>query len=81
MTTATVAMTHGDWAGAAGANPFVYLVAGLVAVTAPVMVARVAGLVPAPRPWSAAGRQRAGRVMAGVVALSWLFQLHRFGFL
>src|ERR1035438_8741256 len=27
MTTATVAITHGNWAAAAGANPFAYLVA------------------------------------------------------
>ncbi|HEV2372315.1 MAG TPA: DUF2752 domain-containing protein [Streptosporangiaceae bacterium] len=81
MTTATVSITHGDWAGAGGANPLVYLVAALLAVTAPVMVARAAGLTAAPKPWPAAAKRRTVLVLAGVVAMSWLFQLHRFGFL
>jgi hypothetical protein len=81
MTTATVAITHGNWAAALAANPFAYLVAALVAGTAPVLVARSAGHAPMPRPWSATARQRIGRVMACLVALSWLFQLRRYGFL
>jgi len=81
MTTATVAVCHGDWAGAAAANPLVYLVAALVAGTIPVLLARAAGLAPRPRPWPAARRRRAGWAMAAVAGLSWLFQLHRFGFL
>jgi hypothetical protein len=34
-----------------------------------------------PRAWSPAARQRVGCVVAVVVALSWIFQLHRYGFL
>jgi hypothetical protein len=81
MTTATVALTHGRWAAAAAANPLVYLLAALFAGTAPVLLARVLGLAGAPRPWPAATRRRAGVVLAALTVLSWLFQLHRFGFL
>ena len=81
MTTATVAITHGNWLAAAAANPLAYLVAALVIGTAPVLIARAAGQVSAPQPWSAATRRRIGRAVACLVALSWLFQLHRYGFL
>jgi uncharacterized protein DUF2752 len=81
MTTATVALTHGEWAIAARTSPLAYLAAGLVAGTAPVLLARITGKVPPPRPWSAAARTRTGRVVAVIVACSWIFQLHRFGFL
>jgi hypothetical protein len=81
MTTATVAITHGEWGAAAAANPLVYLVAALLAVTAPVLVARGVGVAPTARPWSAAACRRTRWAMGCAVALSWLFQLHRFGFL
>lgn len=81
LTTATVALVHGEWGGAAAANPMVYLIAALVAVTLPVLVARAAGRAAGPRPWSEARRRRAGWAAACVVGLSWLFQLHRFGYL
>jgi hypothetical protein len=81
LTTATVALTHGNWATAAAANPLAYLAAGLVMGTAPVLVARAAGRAAAPAAWPAAARRRARWSMTAVVALSWVFQLHRFGFL
>jgi hypothetical protein len=81
MTTATVALSHGQWASAAAANPLVYLAAVLVAATVPVLLARTAGLAPAPYPWAEAKRRRARWAMAVLVGLSWLFQLHRFGFI
>jgi hypothetical protein len=81
LTTATVALTHGSWAAAAAASPLAYLVAGLAIATAPLLVARAAGRATAPRAWSQAARRRAGWSVALVVALSWVFQLHRFGFL
>jgi Protein of unknown function (DUF2752) len=81
LTTATVALTHGNWAGAAAANPLAYLAAGLAIGTAPVLVARAAGRAAEPRSWSAATRRRVRWSLAVVVALSWIFQLHRFGFL
>jgi glycerol-3-phosphate acyltransferase PlsY len=81
LTTATVALTHGQWSVAARTSPLAYLAAGLVVGTAPVLVARATGQVPAPRPWSPAARKRAGRLVTVIVALSWAFQLHRYGFL
>jgi hypothetical protein len=81
MTTATVAFTHGQWTAAAAANPLVYLLAALCAGTAPVLVARAFGLAGAPRPWSVTTRRRIGVGMTCLAGLSWLFQLHRFGFL
>jgi Protein of unknown function (DUF2752) len=81
MTTATVAITHGEWRYAAAANPLVYLIAALLACTAPVLLARALGRAPAPRPWSEATRRRTAWTVGCLVALSWLFQLHRFGFL
>ncbi len=81
LTTATVALSHGQWATAAATSPLAYLVAGLVAVTTPVLAARTAGLARPPRPWSEAARKRTRYVASVVVALSWVFQLHRYGFL
>jgi glycerol-3-phosphate acyltransferase PlsY len=81
LTTATVALTHGEWAAAARTSPLAYLAAGLVVATAPVLLARVTGRLAPPRPWPAAARRRTGRIVAVIVAASWVFQLHRFGFL
>jgi len=81
LTTATVALSHGQWATAAATSPLTYLVAGLVAATTPVLAARTAGLARPPRPWSDAARRRTRYVASVVVAMSWVFQLHRYGFL
>ena len=81
LTTATVALTHGHWAAAAATSPLAYLVAALTLGTAPVLVARNAGLAAQPSAWSPATRKRVGYVVAVVVALSWVFQLHRYGLL
>jgi hypothetical protein len=81
MTTATVALTHGEWGVAARTSPLAYLVAALVAGTAPLLVARATGQAGPPRPWSAAARKRTSQIVAVIVAASWVFQLHRFGFL
>ena len=81
LTTATVGLAHGHWATAAATSPLAYLVAGLVVGTTPVLAFRAAGVARPPRPWSASARRRARYVVAVVVAMSWLFQLHRYGFL
>jgi glycerol-3-phosphate acyltransferase PlsY len=81
LTTATVALTHGQWGAAARTSPLAYLAAGLVAATAPILLARTTGRVRPPCPWPAAARRRTGRIVAVIVAASWIFQLHRFGFL
>jgi Protein of unknown function (DUF2752) len=81
LTTATVALTHGQWATAASTSPLAYLVAGLMLGTAPVLVARAAGVARPPRPWSESARRRTRYMAYVVVAMSWVFQLHRYGFL
>lgn len=81
LTTATVAMAHGEWATAAKTSPLAYLVAFLVVATAPVLVARVVGKASPPRPASAQTRARITKAMIVIVALSWLFQLHRYDFI
>jgi len=80
MTTATVAMAHDEWLSAAAANPLACLLAALAAVTVPVLLARATGLAPGPRPWPEAMRRRTRWAIAVLVGLSWLYQLHRFGF-
>jgi hypothetical protein len=81
LTTATVALTHGHWSAAARTSPLACLAAGLVVGTAPVLLARVAGAAPSPRPWAQGARKKTGLVVSVIVALSWIFQLHRYGFL
>jgi len=81
LTTAIVALAHGQWAAAAAASPLTCLVALMVAGTVPVLAARAVGLASPPRPASDRVR-RCVRVGAGViVALNWLFELHRYGFI
>ena len=46
LTTATVALAHGQWTAAAAASPLTCLVALMVAGTVPVLAARVAGRLP-----------------------------------
>jgi glycerol-3-phosphate acyltransferase PlsY len=77
LTTATVALVHGEWAAAAKANPLAYLAAGVTIGTMPVMAARAFGRAAPPRPTSQRTRRyiAAGAITTG--ALSWLYQLHR----
>lgn len=81
LTTATVALSHGQWATAAKTSPLAYLVAFVAAGTAPILVARAFGKAPLPTPSSDRTRRRVTRGMIAIVALSWLFQLHRYGFI
>jgi hypothetical protein len=81
LTTATVALTHGHWATAAATSPLAYLAAGLVVSTTPILALRAAGAARLPRPWSAAARKRTRYAVLAIVAASWAFQLHRYGFL
>jgi len=81
LTTATVALSHGQWATAAKASPLAYLVAFIAVGTAPMLVARLLGKAPLPRRVTDRTRQRLTTGMVAIVALSWLFQLHRYGFI
>jgi hypothetical protein len=79
LTTATVALAHGQWLTAARASPLACLAALLAAGTAPLLVARMAGAVRGPSPWPAPARRFAGWAVAILVALNWIFELNRFG--
>jgi len=81
LTTATVALAHGQWKTAAGTSPLVCLIALMVAGTVPVLAARVAGIASMPRPASDRARRRITRALSVIVALNWLFELHRYGFI
>lgn len=81
LTTATVALAHGQWSAAAATSPLVCLVAVMVAGTAPLLAARLTGLASAPRPVPARARRRMAVAVGTVVALNWLFELHRYGFM
>jgi len=61
------------------ANPFVLLLAGFTLVMAVMMAARAVGLAPGAAQWPASRRRQSYRVAAVLVAASWAFQLHRFG--
>ena len=81
LTTATVALAHGQWSTAAGTSPLGCLVALMAAGTVPVLAARAAGIAPPPRPVSDRTRRRITRAMYVIVGLNWLFELHRYGFI
>jgi hypothetical protein len=81
MTTAATSLAAGDPRAALAANPFVLaLAAGTLWMTA-LLVARAAGLAPAPVPWSRTARRRTHWAVALLAAASWLFELHRFGWI
>ena len=78
LTTAAVALAHGQWETAVKASPLACLAAILAAGTAPMLAARMLGLAPLPRPASDLTRRRISGVVIVIVALSWLFQLRRY---
>jgi glycerol-3-phosphate acyltransferase PlsY len=79
LTTATVALVHGQWSTAVATSPLACLVAILVVGTAPMLLLRQAGLASGPRQASVTTRRRITRVMYVIVALNWVFELHRYG--
>jgi uncharacterized protein DUF2752 len=81
LTTATVALAHGQWEAAAQASPLACLIGVMVAGTAPILVARNLGLAESPRPVSERTRTRVTYGACAVVALSWAYQLRRGGFI
>ena len=80
-TTATVALAHGHWAKAIQTSPLACSVAILAVGTAPLLAARAAGLLAGPRPASERTRKRVTWAACVVVAVNWLVQLHRYGFI
>jgi hypothetical protein len=79
MTTAATGLAAGDLGAAMAANPFVLLLAGFTLVMAVLMAARATGRVPGAAQWPGSRRRQGYWVAAVPVAASWLFQLHRFG--
>jgi hypothetical protein len=79
LTTASVALVRGDLAGAAAANPAVFLLAALAVAVGPLLVLRATGRLPAPVPWSARARARTGWGIGLLAMASWAVQLHRLG--
>jgi hypothetical protein len=72
LTTASVALVRGDLAGAAAANPAVFLLAALAVAVGPLLVLR-----PIPHPVRA--RARTGWGIGLLAMASWAVQLHRLG--
>jgi hypothetical protein len=81
LTTASVDLVHGHVGSSAAASPVILAVALLTVVTVPLFVLRHFGVLPPPAPWSAQKRRRVGQLMLLAAAGSWVFQLHRFGFI
>jgi hypothetical protein len=81
LTTAAVDLAHGRLAASLGDNPAALALAILTVVMVPLIVLRQLGLVATPVPWSARVRRGTYVAAAAVAAASWVFQLHRFGFL
>ncbi len=79
LTTAAVALVHGDPAGALAANPAIYGLAVLTVAVGPLVGLRAIGVIGAPRPWPAERRRQLGRVVGLLAVASWIFQLHRLG--
>jgi len=79
MTTAATGLAGGDLHAALAANPFVLVLAGLTLCMAVLMAARAAGLVAPAAQWPASRRRQAYWAVAVLLASSWAFQLHRFG--
>jgi hypothetical protein len=78
MTTAATQLAAGHLRAALAANPFVLLVVGLTAVMSVLVAARALGVAPPPAAWPPGRQRSARRVVAGVLVLSWAFQLYRF---
>jgi Protein of unknown function (DUF2752) len=79
MTTAATGLATGDLGAAMAANPFVLVLAGFTLVMVVLMAARAIGWATAAAQWPES-RRRQSYWLAGVLAAaSWVFQLHRFG--
>ena len=80
LTTASVDLVHGHVGASVAASPVILVVAAVTLVMLPVLVLRHYGVVPPPTPWSPEKRRRMELLMLLAAAGSWVFQLHRFGF-
>ncbi|HET9517837.1 MAG TPA: DUF2752 domain-containing protein [Actinoplanes sp.] len=79
LTTAAVALVHGDPGGALAANPAIFGLAALAVAVVPLVGLRALGVLDPPRPWPAGWRRRLGSAVSLLAVASWIFQLHRLG--
>lgn len=79
LTTAAVALVHGDLLGAIRANPVILGLAALALAVGPLLGLRAVGALPAPVAWSVRARRLAGRGVVLLALASWVFQLIRLG--
>ncbi|MFI5845638.1 DUF2752 domain-containing protein [Catenuloplanes sp. NPDC051500] len=77
LTTASVALVHGDVAGAVAANPAVLGLAALAVTVLPLLALRATRVVAAPRPAGPRARRHTEWGLALLAAASWVFQLNR----
>jgi hypothetical protein len=80
LTTAAVALVHGEAGSAFGANPLIFGLAALAVAAGLLVTLRAAGVLKPPEPWPPARRRWAGWLLGLLAVASWLFQLHRLGF-
>ncbi|RKR89509.1 uncharacterized protein DUF2752 [Micromonospora pisi] len=79
LTTASVALVHGDVIGALRANPVIFGLAALAVAVGPMLGLRAVGLLRAPVAWSSRARRATGWGAALLALASWAFQLIRLG--
>jgi hypothetical protein len=72
-------MVAGDLAGAGAANPGIFVLAALTVTMVPLLAGRHLGLLAVPASWSAPARRRTGHLVGALALASWVWQLHRFG--
>jgi hypothetical protein len=81
MTTAATSLAAGDLGAATAANPFVLMLAAGTLLMTALLAARALGLAAPPAAWSQTARRRACWAVALLLAASWTFQLHRYGWI
>jgi hypothetical protein len=81
LTTASITLVAGDPIAALTVNPFVLGLVVLALVAVPLLALRAAGLIAPPVACTDTTRRRVNGVGALLAGLSWIYQLHRFGFL
>lgn len=79
MTTAATSLAAGDLHAALAANPFVLVIAAFTGFMAVLMALRAIGLAPPPAAWPGRRQRAAKLAVVALAAGSWLFELHRFG--
>ena len=81
MTTAAAALADGDLGASLAANPFLVVLAGGTLAMTALMVARLAGRAAPARRWSPRADRAVTLVVTVAMAVSWVVQLNRFGWL